>query len=177
MQVYTEQETFFPPDALKLFVWSLTINHREKAGDVRGLPDTGIVMDFQYAGKVSYVDNGIPKSLKSISIIGLGDRARTYRYSNKTSIVSVVFTDTGAATFFESSMHKLFGRCYSLEGFTSGWRKDNIVRRLRVEDPAQDAFKNTQKQDKKKSCTCVQLFDYQIIKLSCPPTEIEPALP
>ena len=28
-------------------------------------------------------------------------------------------------------MHELFAQCYSLEDFTSGWRKDNIVRRLR----------------------------------------------
>jgi hypothetical protein len=57
---------FLPSDALKPFIRSLTISRREKAGEVSVLPDTGIVLYFQYAGKVSYMDNGKPKSLNSI---------------------------------------------------------------------------------------------------------------
>lgn len=45
--------------------------------------------------------------------------------------MSVVFSEIGAATFFENSVHNLFCRCCTLDDFTPGWGADGILKKLR----------------------------------------------
>ena len=47
-------KTFSPPDTLKPFVKSVAISRKEKARNFNVLPDTGILMGFQYSGNLSY---------------------------------------------------------------------------------------------------------------------------
>lgn len=47
-----------PPDKLKPFIKFIVISTSEKEGVFRMLPDTHIIMNFQYSGEVSYDDNG-----------------------------------------------------------------------------------------------------------------------
>jgi hypothetical protein len=54
---------FQPCNALKPFIKSFAIDQRGKASDYRVLPDTSIIIGFQYSGKLSYIDKG-----KSISL-------------------------------------------------------------------------------------------------------------
>jgi hypothetical protein len=57
--------TFTPSNILQPFVKAYVISQRLKAGDYKVLPDTSIVMGFQYSGKLCYIDNGQPKLLGS----------------------------------------------------------------------------------------------------------------
>jgi hypothetical protein len=65
MQLHTANQTFLPSDKLRPFVKSLMITQKEKASEMIILPDTGVIINFQYGGKASYIDNGNLKSLKS----------------------------------------------------------------------------------------------------------------
>ena len=58
--------TFLPSDTLKPFIKSMAVNTREKAGVYKILPDTGLIMNFQYSGEVSYSENDQELSFNSI---------------------------------------------------------------------------------------------------------------
>ncbi|MFI5142217.1 MAG: AraC family transcriptional regulator, partial [Bacteroidia bacterium] len=73
-------KTFIPCDILKPFVKTIAISENEVASSYKVLPDTNIVMGFQYSGNLSYSkDNTKPIPLSSAGITGLID---TYRIFN-----------------------------------------------------------------------------------------------
>ena len=46
-------------------------------------------------------------------------------------MVSIVFSETGAAIFFENLVYDLFCRCCALDTFKPDWNTDTIVKKLR----------------------------------------------
>ncbi len=71
--------TFLPCDILKPFVKSFVISEAEQEGRYKVLPDTGLVIGFQYKGRLHKIENGKSASLAISGITGLADHSRTFR--------------------------------------------------------------------------------------------------
>jgi AraC-like DNA-binding protein len=108
---------YAPCDALKPYVKTLAISETGEERTYKVLPDTGLVMGFQYKGSLSYLDQGKEIRLNSSGLTGLNDGYRLFKNSADIGTVLVYFTETGASAFIKQPVHELFRESVSLENF------------------------------------------------------------
>jgi AraC-like DNA-binding protein len=109
--------TFLPCDILKPFIRSFVISEAEQEGRYKVLPDTGLVIGFQYKGRLHKIENDKSASLAISGITGLADHSRTFLNSNNIGTVLVFFKEAGASQFFRQPLHELFRESLSLDNF------------------------------------------------------------
>ena len=109
--------TFLPCDILKPFIKAFVISEVEEEGGYKVLPDTGLVIGFQYKGRLHKIEDDKPLSLAISGITGLADYSRTFRNSTNTGTVLVFFKEAGASPFFRQPLHELFRESVSLDNF------------------------------------------------------------
>ncbi len=110
-------ETYIPCDILKPFISSLVVQETSNEATYKVLPDTGLVIGFQYKGKLSRIENQNELSLSTFGISGLADHPRTFKNSPDIGSVLVFFRDAGATPFFRQPLHELFRESVSLDNF------------------------------------------------------------
>jgi AraC-like DNA-binding protein len=110
-------EHFIPCDPLKPFISLLVIQEAEEENTYRILPDTNIVVGFQFKGRLSLVEDDHQTWLSRAGITGLSDHYKTFKNSKETGTVLVYFKETGAAHFFRQGLHEIFRESISLENF------------------------------------------------------------
>lgn len=109
--------TFLPCEILRPFIKSYVITEVDTEGNYKVLPDTGLVIGFQYKGRLRKIVNEKPESLSTSGISGLTDRSSTFRNSADIGTVLVFFKEGGASPFFRQPMHELFRESVSLDNF------------------------------------------------------------
>jgi AraC-like DNA-binding protein len=122
--------TYIPRDILKPFVKLFAISESEKAGSYKILPDTSIVLGFQYSGKLSYSENNNTVPLSAAGVTGLRDTFRIFNNSENTNTVLVMFSEVGAGAFLNQPMHEIFGSSLSLDDFILRSQMDVIADQL-----------------------------------------------
>ena len=122
--------SYIPSDILKPFVSSLAISVNEKAQSYKVLPSTNIVMGFQFSGKLSFSQENKTKPLNVAGITGLMDGYRIFNNTENTGSVLVMFSEIGAAAFFNHSMHELFDSSLSLDDLILRSQMDIVIEKL-----------------------------------------------
>jgi AraC-like DNA-binding protein len=112
-----EYETYIPSDPLKPFIRSFAIQEVAAEATYKILPDTGIVIGFQYKGRLFQVNDGNSIALDTSGISGLADHHRTFRNLPGTGTILVFFKEAGAAPFFRQPLHEIFRESITLENF------------------------------------------------------------
>jgi AraC-like DNA-binding protein len=110
-------KTFIPCDILKPYVKLFAIQETVDEQVYKVLPDTGLVIGFQYKGKLSYLDNEKEMPLSNSGITGLRDSYRVFKNSKDIGTVLVFFKESGAASFFRQPLQELFRESISLDNF------------------------------------------------------------
>jgi hypothetical protein len=110
-------QVHLPCERLLPYVKHLIISENEQENSYRVLPDTALVIGFQYRGKLSYWNEGQQNPLASSGITGLRDTYRVFHNTAGVGSVLVVFRDNGAARFMQTPLHELFGESLSLDYF------------------------------------------------------------
>lgn len=110
-------DTYIPCDILKPFIKSFAIQETSEASTYKVLPDTGLVIGFQYKGQLSRLHNETETPLSISGVSGLSDNSRIFRNSPNIGTVLVFFKEAGAATFFRQPLHELFRESISLDNF------------------------------------------------------------
>lgn len=110
-------ETYIPCDILQPYVQSFAIQEAAIQSTYQIIPDTSLVIGFQYKGRLSQVKNKteIPLSISGVS--GLADHHKTFKNAADTGTVLVFFKEAGAAPFFRQPLHELFRESVSLDNF------------------------------------------------------------
>jgi len=108
---------YIPSDQLKPYIKSFAISENEHEQTYKVIPDTAIVLGFQYKGKLSYLNNTDPVALASSGVSGLSDHYKVFKNSAGIGTVLVFFTEAGAAHFFKQPLHELFRESISLDNF------------------------------------------------------------
>lgn len=109
--------TFLPCDILRPFIKSFVISEAEQESTYKVLPDTGLVIGFQYKGRLHKIENDQSASLAISGVTGLADVSRTFHNSTNIGTVLVLFREAGAAQFFRQPLHELFRESVSLDNF------------------------------------------------------------
>ena len=110
-------KTYIPCDILKPFIRSLAISENSDESSYKVLPDTGLVIGFQYKGKLSLIRSDQENPLAISGITGLNDSYRIFKNSADIGSVLVFFKEAGAASFFSQPIHELFRESVSLDNF------------------------------------------------------------
>ena len=110
-------DTYIPCDILKPFVKSFAVQETTKENIYKVLPDTGLVIGFQYKGKLSRLQNETETPLSISGVSGLADHSRTFKNSPDIGTVLVFFKEAGATQFFRQPLHELFRESVSLDNF------------------------------------------------------------
>lgn len=108
-------ETFIPSPILRPYVKAFAISEAETESTYKVLPDTGVVIGFQYRGRLSYLENEKEIHLAASGVTGLRDSYRIFKNSANIGTVLVFFRDAGAAMFFKEPVHELFRKSISLD--------------------------------------------------------------
>jgi AraC-like DNA-binding protein len=109
--------TYIPCDILKPYVKYFVISETDEEKTYKVLSDTGLVIGFQYKGKLSYIKDETQIPLSASGLTGLHDSFRIFRNSPGTGSVLVYFNETGAPTFFNQPIHEFFSESVSLDNF------------------------------------------------------------
>jgi AraC-like DNA-binding protein len=112
-----KSETYIPSDALKPYIKSFIIQETDKEQIYKVLPDTGIVIGFQYKGRLSYLENKNETPLSVSGVTGLLDSYRIFKNSPDIGTILVLFKEAGATPFFKQPLHELFRESLSLDNF------------------------------------------------------------
>lgn len=110
-------DTYIPCDILKPFVKSFAVQETSKQDTYKVLPDTGLVIGFQYKGKLSRLQNDVEIPLSISGVSGLADHGRTFKNSLDTGTILIFFKEAGATPFFRQPLHELFRESVSLDNF------------------------------------------------------------
>lgn len=108
---------FIPSDALKPYVERFIISETAAESVYKVLPKTGIVMGFQFKGKLYQLNNGRDIELSRSGVTGLNDTYKVFKNSPGIGTVLVFFKDGGAPVFFREPIHELFQSSVSLDNF------------------------------------------------------------
>lgn len=104
-----------PCDRLKPYVRRLLIQESAVSKPYTVVPDTSVVLGFQYKGRLAFLKNDRERiELSPAGITGLRREYRTFLNTPDTGTVLVFFTETGAAHFFGFPVYELLGGSYSL---------------------------------------------------------------
>jgi len=110
-------DIYTPSDALKPYIKHFAVSENAYEQIYKIVPDTSIVLGFQYKGKLSYIENTKENPLSISGVSGLRDSFRIFKNSPLIGTVLVFFTETGAAHFFKQPLHELFRESISLDNF------------------------------------------------------------
>jgi AraC-like DNA-binding protein len=110
-------DTYIPSDVLKPYVKNFVISESEEEKIYKVLPETGLVIGFQYKGKLSHIDKEKEIHLSVSGVTGLRDSYRLFKNSPNTGTLLVFFKEAGAAVFFKQPVHELFRESVSLDNF------------------------------------------------------------
>lgn len=109
--------SFLPKENLRPFVRSFVVSETVPESTYYVLPDTGIVIGFQYRGRLHRIDGDQQSSLSISGVSGLTDQRRTFKNSADIGTVLVFFREAGAAQFFKHPLNEIFRESVSLDNF------------------------------------------------------------
>ncbi len=122
--------TYLPSEQLRTYVKRIVISENEQKNTYKVLPDTSIVMGFQYSGTLCHqTDSGL-KILNNAGVTGLSDKYKIFTNSDDIGTLLVVFTETGAATFLKCELQELFSQSVSLDDMIIRSKMDIVTEQL-----------------------------------------------
>ena len=110
-------DTYIPCDILKPFVKSFAVQETTMENIYKVLPDTSLVIGFQYKGRLSRMQNNSEIPLSILGVSGLSDHSKTFKNSPDIGTILIFFKEAGATQFFKQPIHELFRESVSLDNF------------------------------------------------------------
>lgn len=107
--------SFIPSDLLKPCVKSFLITEASEDRTYTVLPDTGLVLGFQFSGRLSVLESNKVRTLDTSGLTGLLDGYRIFKNKGQTGSVLAFFKEAGAPAFFKQAAHEFFGQSLALD--------------------------------------------------------------
>lgn len=108
-------EKHFPTERLRPFIHYFVVSENELETEYKIFPVAGLVIGFQYKGRLKTVQNNIATNLSAAGITGLADTVKTFKNTAGIGTILVYFTETGFAQFSTVPANELFNLSISLE--------------------------------------------------------------
>lgn len=108
-------EKITPSERLKPYIKQLVISEANDEATYKVFPSTGLVIGFQYKGKLACLNENKENHLATIGITGLQDKYKLFKPSANIGSILVFFNEIGAAHFFKNPINELFNQSLSLD--------------------------------------------------------------
>ncbi|MFC2185769.1 helix-turn-helix domain-containing protein [Fulvivirgaceae bacterium LMO-SS25] len=108
-------EKHFPTEQLKPYIKYFVISENEIENEYKVFPSTGLVIGFQYKGKLAILHANQENELDTAGITGISDSYRIFKNSANIGTLLVYFTEIGFTQFATTPANELFNLSLSLE--------------------------------------------------------------
>lgn len=119
-------EKIYPSESLKPYIRYYAISEALEMNTYKVFPSTGLVMGFQYLGKLSSVKDTTENELASSGITGLQESFRIFKNDGAIGTVLIYFTEIGASHFFKIPINEFYSESVSLENFINKYEIEKI---------------------------------------------------
>jgi AraC-like DNA-binding protein len=117
-------DKYFPAERLKPYIKYLVVSENELENEYKIFPSSGLVIGFQYKGKLSILKNNEESKLATAGITGISDSYKIFRNSADIGTILVYFTEIGFTHFASQPANELFNLSLSLDDI---FNKNDIV--------------------------------------------------
>lgn len=104
-----------PSVKLRPYVRQIAISENENEQTYKIFPSAGLVVGFQYRGRLSLVNGSVENRLSPSGITGISDSFKIFKNAAGTGTILVYFTETGFAQFSSRPVQELFNQSVSLD--------------------------------------------------------------
>jgi AraC-like DNA-binding protein len=105
----------FPTEQLKPYIKYFVVSENELESEYKVFPSSGLVIGFQYKGKLSTIKDHTESKLTTAGVTGISDSYRIFKNSNNIGSILVFFTETGFTHFASHPANELFNLSISLD--------------------------------------------------------------
>jgi AraC-like DNA-binding protein len=108
-------DKFIPADPLKPYINYFVVSENPLEKEYKILPSPGLVIGFQYRGKLSTIENNKISKLAPSGITGISDAYKVFTNSAGIGTILVFFTAIGFTHFSSHPANELFNQSISLD--------------------------------------------------------------
>ncbi len=108
-------DKFIPTDQLKPYIKYFVVSENELENEYKVFPSAGLVIGFQYQGKLANVKDDSVTKLSSAGITGIADGYKVFKNSANIGTILVYFTEIGFTHFASHPANELFNLSLSLD--------------------------------------------------------------
>jgi len=105
----------FPIEQLKPYIKYFVVSENELENEYKVFPSSGLVIGFQYKGKLANIQGNTSTKLSSAGITGITDGYKIFRNSADIGTILVYFTEIGFTHFASHPANELFNLSLSLD--------------------------------------------------------------
>jgi len=108
-------EHYFPTAQLKPYIRCLVVSESVLANEYKVFPSSGLVIGFQYKGKLVNIKENTITPLETAGITGITDAYQVFKNSADIGTILVYFTEIGFTHFASHPANELFNLSLSLD--------------------------------------------------------------
>lgn len=123
---------FPPPPQLTPYIKHFIVSEHELENEYKVFPTSGLVIGFQYKGKLATVKEHQENPLPSAGITGMADSYQIFKNSAGIGTVLVYFTEIGFTHFASNPANELFNLNLSLDDIFDKNRVEEVEEKLAV---------------------------------------------
>lgn len=121
---------YIPSDILKPYIKYYVVSESNEENHYKVLPSNGLVMGFQYTGRLLNITDDSPKLLSQSGITGISGSFKIFQNKGAIGTVLVYFRETGYIRFSDNPAHELFDKSISLDLLFSRERVTEVEEKL-----------------------------------------------
>ena len=110
-------DKFIPADQLKPYIKYYVVSENDSENAYKVFSSAGLVIGFQYKGKLATIRQHTESQLASAGITGISDGYKIFKNTAGTGTVLVYFTEIGFIHFASHPANELFNLSVSLDNF------------------------------------------------------------
>lgn len=108
-------DKYLPTEKLRPYIKYYAVSENEPESEYKVFPSSGLVIGFQYKGRLSTINNHLEIKLASAGITGISDSYKIFKNSADIGTILVFFTETGFMHFTTHPANELFNLSISLD--------------------------------------------------------------
>jgi AraC-like DNA-binding protein len=108
-------EKHFPTERLRPYIKYFVVSENELENEYKVFPSSGLVIGFQYKGKLANIKDNTVTKLSSAGITGITDGYKVFKNSDDIGTILVYFTEIGFTHFASHPANELFNLSLSLD--------------------------------------------------------------
>lgn len=134
-------DKYIPTARLKPYIKYFVVSEAELEKEYKVYPSPGLVIGFQYRGRLSIINNNVESKLAAEGVTGISDGYKIFKNSAGTGTVLVYFTETGFAHFATRPAHELFNLSISLDNIFEESSINEVEEKLAVASTGKQRIK------------------------------------